>query len=49
MIRIMLIAFLAMWVIAKACGVPDFLAGIIGVFCGAGITCVAEYIRWGRA
>lgn len=42
---LMWIAFLAVWVIARACGVPDFPAVFIGAFCAVGITCVAESVR----
>ena len=42
---LMLIAFLAVWVIARACGVPDLGAAIFGALGAVGITCVAELVR----
>lgn len=45
MYGLMWIAFLAVWVIASACGVPDLGAVLIGAFSAVGITCVAELVR----
>lgn len=42
---LMLIAFLAVWVIARACGAPEFPAVFVGAFCAVGITSAAELVR----
>ncbi|WP_294348009.1 hypothetical protein [Prosthecochloris sp.] len=42
---LMLIAFLAVWVIARACGVPDLGAAIFGALGAVVITSAAELVR----
>lgn len=41
----MWIVFFAVWVIARACGVPDLGAAIFGALGAVGITCVSELVR----
>lgn len=41
----MWIAFFAVSIMSRACGVPDVGTVLIGAFGAVGITCVAEMVR----